>query len=55
MVGLYNKHGYKKISPNFISVEQVPFEHEFMVYDDAENDDVKVLQSAHSILIDRNF
>ena len=27
----------------------------FMVYDDAENDDVKVLQCAHSILIDRNF
>ena len=55
MVGFYNKCGYKKISPNFISVEQVPFEHEFMVYDDAENEDVKVLKRTHGILIDRNF
>ena len=55
LVGFYNKCGYKKVVPDFISVAQVPFEHEFMVYDDVKNDDVKVLKKAHSILIDRNF
>lgn len=55
LVSFYNKCGYEVLTPNSISVAQMPFEHKFMVYDDLARDDVQTLKRAHSILIDRNF
>lgn len=55
LVALYNKCGYKSVAPYSISVEQAPFAHIFMVYDDVSNRDVQALLNANHISIDRNF
>ena len=55
LVNHYSKIGFRTLTPFSINVNQTPFTHKFMVYDNDTNTDVKDLKEAQEVSIDRNF